>query len=363
MRLVWGSTTEILFEREQLQQLAVALDDGTAGRAICYPVLAGRCAQGDRLLLNTTAVDLGLGTGGSHFVVARLVGDGGVALDAPSGGHIMKLRYTPHQLDVLAVEEQDSPQHETMRRATSLDGMPVACCGLHSQVPLVAAAAKEARAALRVAYVMTDEAALALPLSGVMRDAVQAGLVDATVTCGQSFGGDFEAVNLYSGLLAARHVARADVAIVAIGPGVVGTATPFGHGGVAQGIAINAVSALAGRPVAVLRVSFADERPRHVGVSHHTITALARVALGSAFVPVPRLEAGQMEAIERALRAEDVWERHTRMDANGRAPDMRGLSITTMGRDVDDDPAFFAAAWAAGEACAALASEVPGPRP
>lgn len=357
MRLVWGSVTEILFEHEQLQQLEVSLDDGTEGRAICYPDLAGRCAQDERVLLNTTAVDLALGTGGSHFVVARLAEGGGEVLNAPSGGHIMKLRYSPMQLDVLAVEEQDSPQHEAMRRATSLDDMPVACCGLHSQVPLVAGAAKEQNADLRIAYVMTDEAALALPLSGVMRDAVEAGLVDATITCGQAFGGEFEAVNLYSGLLAARHVAQADVAIVAIGPGVVGTATPFGHGGVAQGAAINAVAALDGQPVAVLRLSFADTRPRHWGVSHHTITALSRVALGSSFVAVPRLDADQMKAVEHALESGGVWETHRRVDTGGREPDMRGLSITTMGRGLDDDPAFFAAAWAAGEACAAIASD------
>ncbi len=187
----------------------------------------------------------------------------------------MKVRYTPLQVDVLSVEEQGSPHHAVMKEARTLSGMPVACCGLHSHVPLVAAAVKEADPNLKVAYCMTDFASLPLALSDMVRAARGAGLIDETISCGQAFGGGLEAVNLHSGLLAARHVVRADVAIVAIGPGVVGTATPFGHGGIAQGEAINAVASLGGMPVAVLRISFADERPRHQGVSHHTLTALS----------------------------------------------------------------------------------------
>ncbi len=134
---------------------------------------------------------------------------------------------------------------------------------------------------------MTDQAAFGLGLSDLMARSVEAGLVDATVSCGQSFGGRYEAVNLHSGLLAAKWVVGADVAVVAIGPGVVGTATPFGHGGVAQGEAINAASALGGTPVTCLRVSFADARERHRGVSHHTLTALSHIALAPSLVAVP----------------------------------------------------------------------------
>ena len=361
MRLVWGTVEEVLLDVEGTQHLFVALDDGTRGRATAFPPLSGRCVVGDRVLLNTTAVGLELGTGGTHFVVARAGSGTGVALDARSGGHIMKLRYTPLQIDVLAVEEQHSPYHSVMQDATDLGGMPVACCGLHSQVPLVAASIKAVRSDLKVAYVMTDEAALPIGLSTVIKDATEAGLLDATITCGQAFGGVYEAVNLYSGLLAARHVARADVAVVAIGPGVVGTATPFGHGGVAQGAAINAAATLGGRPVAVLRLSFADQRPRHHGVSHHTTAALTRVALAAATVAVPELPSVQAEMVERALAGAGVWTLHSRFDAAGRLPDMRGVRVTSMGRSSEDDPAFFSAAWAAGEVCGSLAA-APGAR-
>jgi hypothetical protein len=355
MRLVWGTVSGLRPVTGGVQRLEVLLDDGVAGSAIAYPQLSGACAVGDRVLVNTTAVDLGLGTGGVHFVVARAGEGEGVALDEPSGGHIMKLRYTPLQVDVCSVEEQSSAHHETMRSADDLGGMPVACCGLHSQVPLVAAAVKHAEPALRVAYVMTDFAALPLALSEIIRASVEAGLIDATITCGQAFGGQYEAVNVHSGLLAARHVARADVAIVAIGPGVVGTATPFGHGGVAQGEAVNAVGALRGTPVATLRVSFSDERSRHRVVSHHTLTALSRIALAPALVPVPLLPAAQAAEVADALQSSGVLRRHRRVECGSGfapAPDMRGVRVSTMGRGPGDDPAFFAAAFAAGEVCA-----------
>lgn len=350
MRLVWGTVTGIDRQDADIQHLQVAVDDGTSGRAIAYTLLSDRCEVGDVVLLNTTAVTLELGTGGSHFVVARR--GQGVALDHPCGGHVMKLRYTPMQLDVVAVESPESPHHDLMREAVALDGAPVVCCGLHSQVPLVAAAVKRSCPDARVAYCMTDGAALPLALSSIVKESLASGLLDTTVSCGQAFGGQLEAVNLHSGLLAAHHVTKADVTIVAIGPGVVGTATPFGHGGVAQGEAINAASVLGGSPIACLRASFADKRERHRSVSHHTIAALTQVALARALVAVPTLAAEYSDAIEQTLTNAGVWDRHTKVtSAEGSVPgpSLRGLKVMTMGRGPHDDPAFFAAAYAAGD--------------
>ncbi|MRR12000.1 DUF3866 family protein, partial [bacterium] len=153
--------------------------------------------------------------------------------------------------------------------------------------------------------------------------------------------------------------ARAEVALVAIGPGVVGTATPLGHGGIAQGEALNAVAALRGVPVAALRVSFADARSRHHGVSHHTIAALTRIALAPVIVPVPSLPDDYAEVIDAALEDSGVWSKHTRFPArsgSAATPPMRGVEVRTMGRGLAEDPAFFASAFAAGEACARFAA-------
>ena len=354
MRLVWADVLSIETERPGIQRLIVLLDGGPEGRAICYPPLSGPCEAGDRVLLNTTAVDLALGTGGLHLVVSRAGAGEGVELDDPSGGHVMKLRYTPLQRDVVAIEAPESPAHALLAEAVDVEGMPVVCCGLHSHVPIVAAAIRERRPDARIAYVMTDHAALPLALSDTIAACSDAGLVDFTVSCGQAFGGTIEAVNLQSGIVAARHVGGADVAIVAIGPGVVGTGTALGHGGVAQGEAVNACAAVGAIPVASLRVSFADARERHRGVSHHSLIALGRIALGRATVAVPVLPGEQLPRVEDDLANAGIWARHGRADAECELPDGCGVEFRTMGRGFSDDPAFFLAAAAAGAVAADL---------
>ncbi len=348
MQLAWGRVVRIAAERAGLQRLEVIVEGASAPSiALAYPSLTGAFGVGERVLLNTTAVNLGLGTGGAHFVVAG--GDEAATVMDPSGGHIMKLRYTPLQRDVLAVEEAASPHAAVMERARALGGMPVVCCGLHSQLLPVVAAVKELSADLRVAYVMTDYAALPLALSDLVAAMTECGLLDTTITAGQAFGGSLEAITTHSALLAARHVATADVAVVALGPGIVGTASPFGHGGVAQGEAINAAASLGGQPIAVLRLSFTERRARHFGVSHHTQSALGTVALAPAAVVVPALSNAERAVVDAALEDAGVWQRHTRVDAPAAPlPDTRGLPMRSMGRTPADDPAFFHAAAAAG---------------
>ena len=249
--------------------------DGAEVRALAYPALTGAPRVGDQVLLNVGALQRGLGTGGYAFVVAipgRLPADP----DRPDTGHIVKSRYTPLQVMVSSVEEQGSPHHELLRDAGSVDGMPVVVADLHSALPAVLAGLFAARPSCRAVYVMQDGGALPAWFSRTVAGLRDAGWLAATVTTGQSFGGDLEAVTVHSGLLAARHVAGADVAVVAQGPGNLGTGTRWGFSGVAAGEAVNAAAVLGGRPVASLRLSDADSRSRHQGVSHHSITAYGR---------------------------------------------------------------------------------------
>lgn len=352
MRLAWGQVAAVVAERQGLQRLRVNVDGGDA-LAVCLPQLTGACAPGDRVLLNTTAVDLGLGTGGAHFVVAR-EGEGYADV---SGGHIMKMRYTPLQRDVLAAEEPASEHAAALSDADDLRGLPVVCCQLHSHVLPVAAAVKESAPEARVVYVMTDEAALPIALSDAVADMRAAGLLDATVTTGHAFGGDLEAVTTHSGLLAAARALSADVVVASIGPGVPGTASRFGHGGVAMGQTVNAVAAVRGTPVASLRISFADSRERHRGVSHHSLVALGRVALAPAKVAVPRLDPEHAAIVDEALERADVWRLHERVLVDADLPDTRGVPMMSMGRTPEDDPAFFLAASAAGRLAASLMRE------
>lgn len=322
--------TALLEERPGLQRVDTGL-----GRAYALTQLTGPVAVGDHVVLNTTAVELGLGTGGWHIVhwnTARAV------FDQPGPGHIMKLRYTSLQVDAGSTEEHDPTS------PTDLGGMPVVVGGLHSQVPGVAAAIRATAPTARLTYVMTDGAALPIVISDLVEAMTRVGLIDATITAGHAFGGDLEAVSVPSALALARHVTHADIAIVAMGPGVVGTGSPLGTSALEVAPVLDAAAALGGRPVAVLRMSDGDQRERHRGVSHHSRTALDLVR-SSVLVACP--EEGAFE-----------HERHdVRVVAGPDVPhllDQLGLEVTTMGRGPADDPLFFRATAAAGALAASL---------
>ncbi len=329
--------------------------DGERATAIAYPDLCGPVTVGDTVVLNTTAMALGLGTGGMHFVVAV---DGSESGDEDPPGRVMKARYTPVQTAVRTVEES---HRDLLEGSAGLERIPVVCAPLHSMVGPVAAGAKRAGGA-RVVYVMTDGAALPGAFSRLVFDLRGAGLLDGWVTCGQAFGGELEAVTVWTGMLAAKEILGADVIVVADGPGNLGTDTIWGVSGLASGNVLNAAAALGGRPIAALRVSFADPRERHRSVSHHSLTILRDICLVEANVPVPSLaDPDERRAVWDALRAAKIEDRHQLVEVDGRpALDelaTRGLEVRSMGRDADDDPAFFLAAGAAGVLAGRLAAE------
>ncbi len=352
-----GTVTAVRRRWHGAVELDVALvartgDDPGEVRALAYPALVGEPVPGDRVLLNTSALALGLGTGGYALVVA--VPDR-LPPDPDPAGHVVKARYTPLQPVVLGVDEEASPHRTAMVAATDLGGMPVVVADLHSALPAVLAGVHATRPGAAVAYVMTDGGALPAWFSRTLHGL--RGLLDGVVTVGQAFGGDLEATNVHAGLLAARAVLGADVTVVAQGPGNLGTGTTWGFSGTAAGEAVNAAAALGGRPVGSLRISAADPRGRHHGVSHHSLTAYGRVALAPADLVVP---AGLPEplASEVAAGLEPLTARHkiVTVDVDGLDPALRALpvALSTMGRDLDADHAYYIAAAAAGRHAAGL---------
>ena len=291
-------------ERDGLQR--VELDNGR--RAYVLTGLIGPVAVGDPVVVNTTAVDLGLGTGGWDVVHWNLSRD---AWSAPGRGHVMKLRYTSLQVDT----------GTDVGEATDLGGKPVVACDLHSQLAPVALAFGEAAPGRQLTYVMTDSAALPLALSDLVDDLLGRGLLCETITCGQAFGGQREAVNLHSALV----LAAGDAIVVAPGPGVVGTGSRLGFSGLEVAGVVDAATKLGGRPIVAVRHSGADPRLRHQGTSHHTTTAL-EMASHPALAPTP----------PTGWAGPDVGE------------------VTTMGRTQAEDPEFFRYAGAAGLAAAQL---------
>jgi Protein of unknown function (DUF3866) len=352
-----GRVVEVTLRRAGAVELRVSTSDGDL-TAIAYPDLVGDPQVGDRVLLNTTALAMGLGTGGFALVVA--VPDR-LPVDRDDLGHIVKARYTPLQTTVLAVDEPDSPHHAVLREADDLGGMPVVVADLHSALPAVIAGLRVDGRAPRVVYVMTDGGALPLGLSRSVNDLRTTGWLAASVTVGQAFGGDVEAVTLHTGLLAARLVLDADVAIVTQGPGNLGTGTRWGFSGVASGEAVNATAVLGGRPVATLRISQVDERERHRGVSHHSLTSLGRVALSPADVAVPAFEAPEFDGefaadVRAAAGTLSPPHRLVEVDVAGlrEAVAAAPVGVSTMGRGLADDPAYFIGCAAAGRHAATL---------
>lgn len=346
----------ILSERPGATEVIVEIA-GRREKAVNYPDLTGSVSPGDEVLLNTTAVDLALGTGGVHFVICNLSDP--AQSDRPSDGHIMKLRYTPLQEAILAVEEDDSPDQERIRQFESLDGMPVICCELLSQIAPAAAAVKaltDHRA--RVAYIMTDGAALPLGFSRLVSELREKGMLDATITCGQAFGGEIETINVYTALIAAKQVAHADVAIVCQGPGNAGAASKYGFSGIQQGEAMNAASILCGTAIAIARMSFADPRERHRGMSHHTRTILSKIALRPVIVALPELPEGKalFVAEQLELLMQETEHQVRTVDAGIGLEELsaKGIEVKTMGRTMDEDREFFLAASAGGVVAADL---------
>lgn len=342
------------------QELTVQVGEASV-KALAFPALVGQPTVGDRVLLNTTAQNLGLGTGGYAMVTAlpdRLPPD-----PPPGPGHLVKARYTPLQTIVLGADEQDSPYHDLLREADSIDGMPVVTADLHSALPAVCAAILADRPGTRIVYVMSDGGALPLWFSRTVAQLREAGWLAGTVTVGQAFGGDLEAVTVHTGLLTARLIQQADVAVLTQGPGNLGTGTRWGFSGVGCGEAVNAAAVLGGRPVGVLRVSEADARERHLGLSHHSVTAYGRVALARAELAVPAEPGPFWDKVRE--QAAELAGRH-----DLREVDCAGLDealaaspapLSTMGRGLAADRANFLAAAAAGRlAAAGLSGPAPG---
>ena len=319
-----GRVTGILEQHDDLVRLEV---DGVP--CVAYPELTGPIALDDEVLVNAQARDLELGSGGFDVLYANLTR--GLELPAGQGAHVVKLPYAPAQFAALHAEEG-------AELAAELDGMPVVCCSLHSQLAAACAGLGEG---VRVAYVQLEGGALPLGLSDTVRTLRQRGLLSSTVSQGACFGGEVECVNVASALAWAAASGHQAV-VCAVGPGIVGTASRLGHGGVAAAAGANFASALGGSPVLAVRVSSADQRERHRGVSHHT-RAVVELCLGDVRIAWPK-----------GLDAPEWLEPREEVDVEGWDEACAGLPLSHMGRGPELEPWFFAAAFAAGRVARGL---------
>ena len=251
----------------------------------------------------------------------------------------MKMRYTPLQVATGSCEEQGSPYHTAIKNNILSQGMPVLIGELHSMVPILVTYLRHVKPRIRVAYIMTDKASLPIVLSHHVRTLKKLDWLQGTITVGQAFGGDLEAVNIYTALLAAKHILGADITIVTMGPGIVGTGTPLGFSGMEQVECLHAVSSMEGYPILIPRISTGDRRERHQGISHHTISVLQHTLVP---VNVPLLQG--VEGIlqeEWGSRHHIVSLEETAIGALDSILSTYPRRITSMGRGYLEDPIFF----------------------
>ncbi len=310
-----GVVTAVLEAVPGLVRLEV---DGIA--CVAYPRLTGEVEVGDEVLVNTQARQLELGSGGFDVLYANLTR--GLELEPEEGAHVMALPYTPGQVALRRAEEDGE-------LPAALGGLPVVLCTLHSQVAPVCAAL----AGLRVAYVQVAGGALPVSYSDTVRVLKERDLIGIAVAVAPCLDGDVDCVTSAAAFAWAADGGY-DAVVCAVGPGIAGTGSAFGHGALELADAANVVSALGGRPVLAVRTSDADARERHRGVSHHT-QAVLDLSLGEVIVAPAESGAGWESACE-------------------------GLPLSHMGRGPGDDPSFFRAAFAAGVAARELVERLAG---
>jgi hypothetical protein len=256
----------------------------------------------------------------------------------------MKLNYASLQHPVEPVERPGRVVADIQGKVAPL---PVAVLPLHGHLAPAAWAAAQAAPDLRVGYVQTGGGALPGSLSRDVAKLRERGLLAGHITAAPAYGGEHEALGVVGALDAAAKLGWSAV-LVGPGPGIIGSDTEFGHGGMAALESAHAALALGYPTVLSPRLSSSDPRERHLHLSHHTFTVL-ELLLGEVEVVVP---VGDLAGAAEAKRylTEAVGERHRlrELEVDLTAYLAAGLPTRTMGRSIDDDPLFFAAPLAAG---------------
>ncbi|MCG8515172.1 MAG: DUF3866 family protein [Halanaerobiales bacterium] len=342
-----GRVKQVLESFEEMTVVEVIIPGEKNSKAINYPKLTGKVAAGDRVILNTTAVELGLGTGGYHFICFNLDQTTEKELLNREDGHILKLRYTPYQLRTRCWEEGDSDDIEKLRRRQNLVGFPVIIIPLHSLLAPLVIVFKTFHPEKRVVYLMTEGGSLPIAFSNQVRQLKEQGLIDSTITSGHAFGGDYETVNIFTGLLTAREQARGDLIIAGIGPGIAGTGSRYGFSGVELAFVNYAINILQGKSIVVPRLGFFDQRQRHYGISHHTITLLEELIDRPVDLPCPFNDIITEQLKETGIAGlHNIYFYPTTEVAA--ILEKSSFPFHSMGRRLIDDPLFF---YTAGLAC------------
>ncbi|MEX0992387.1 MAG: DUF3866 family protein [Solirubrobacterales bacterium] len=334
---------------ERVTHATVRLDDGAERTAIAYPELTGPLELGDDVVVNVEAQDLGLGSGGFdlvHVNLARLPSGSG-----SGDAHVMKLNYTSLQHAV-------SPVEEGLDRVESSIGLAVGVLALHGQLAATAHAFAQVADGGRLGYVQTAGGALPGWLSDTVAELLERELLVDHVTAAPCFGGAHESITVEGALDAGARKLGWDAALVGPGPGILGSASAFGHGGLVALHNANAAIALGCRVVLIPRLSSGDPRERHRGLSHHSATVAALLPAAVAFPLALELSEDAAAQVEESARRNPTLEVE-RISVAELADEYlaSGLPASTMGRAFEQDRDFFLSALAAGSLLARTLSK------
>lgn len=321
--------------------------EGEQRRAWADEVLLGEMREGDEVIVNVAALDLELGSGGFDVVHVNLTR--GLEASGDSREHVMKLNYTSlqHPVDPVELPVRFLPSIGAKGAPEQKRGaMPVLVLPLHGHLAPAAWAAAQASSGLRVGYVQTAGGALPGSLSHDVAQLRERGLLCGHITAAPAYGGEHEALSVAGALDAAADGFGWEAAIVGPGPGIIGSETRFGHGGMAALDSAHAALALGLPTLLSPRLSATDPRERHRGVSHHTLTVL-ELLLDEVEVPVPE---GNPDVASRLARAAGDLHRLQEAPADLEGYAASRLPARTMGRGIEEDQLFFAAPLAAGGA-------------
>ncbi|WP_353892346.1 DUF3866 family protein [Proteinivorax hydrogeniformans] len=326
--------TRVILENENIQVLELNKDE----KAYNYTCFTGKVGVNDEVLVNTTAVDLNLGSGGYHFVIAKYPFASKKDL---SPGHIIKLRYTPLQLRTYPIEEQLGEELDKV----SLKDTVVITAELHSMLAPIALAIKKLKPQYKIAYVMTDGGSLSASHSKAATLLKESNIIEGVVTSGHSFGGDIEAINPVSAIQGAKAAFEADVIIVCMGPGIVGTGTEMGFTGIEQSYISDLAQKLGCKVYPAVRIGFVDERKRHNGISHHFLTNFGKLCGGKYTIILPRLTRERMNLLLNQLTEYGIKQKHHLAVANGvdiqNISELCKINLSTMGRGYNENKSFF----------------------
>jgi len=327
---------------QYLQEVYLEIDHPCKS-AYNYIQMTGLVKPGDVVLANTTACTLNLGTGGYHYIMANFSAS---TCKEPLGqGHGMKLKYTPNQINVLFSEEQDSPLHKKFYNKLALKGKLVFIGELHSMIVPLCSHIKYSSENKRIACIITDHGALPVWLSKNIRLLKSKGLLDTVISIGNAFGGDYESVNIYTALQLAANILDMDAIIITMGPGILGTGTPFGFSGLELGFYLDFCYNKGAQALYIPRISFRDNRSRHYGISHHFINIFKELVTRPVPIVLPDMDRNKNRYVIKQLKDSGLLSKHPIAFRNGKkiiySLSKYGLNPTTMGRGFDDDPEFF----------------------